>query len=90
MHGTMSLKFRPPIERGPFRVLFNGRVEANKGVFDLVSIAASLAATRPGEFHFDVCGDGSALEELRIEVVGRDLQDLVSVHRFAIVTSLRS
>ena len=43
----------------PFRVLFNGRVEANKGIFDLVEIADRLNCERPGEFQFDVCGDGS-------------------------------
>jgi len=55
----------PPLERRPFRVLFVGRVEVNKGVFDLLQIALRFAAEFPGDFEFDLCGTGSVLEELR-------------------------
>jgi glycosyltransferase involved in cell wall biosynthesis len=49
----------------PFRVLFAGRVEENKGVFDLLEIAKGFA-TLGKDIIFDICGDGSALESLRV------------------------
>jgi glycosyltransferase involved in cell wall biosynthesis len=49
----------------PFRVLFAGRVERNKGVFDLLDIAKRFDRERRGEIEFDLCGNGGALDELR-------------------------
>ncbi len=63
-----------------FRVMFAGRVEQSKGVFDLVDIATALSArcTRPVAFH--VCGEGSALQPLRDLLATRDLGRLITVH----------
>ena len=61
-----SVAPRPPHELRPFRVLFVGRVEANKGVFDLLAMAARLDALLPGQFEWHVCGHGSAA----IDVLG--------------------
>ena len=72
----------PDYGHRPFRVLFGGRTETNKGIFDLVSIAARLNRERPGEFVFDICGDGSELDRLRAEVRDRDLEDVMQVHGF--------
>jgi glycogen(starch) synthase len=52
----------------PFRVIFAGRIERNKGVFDLLEIAKRFAAAGRTEVEFDLCGDGSALDELRSAV----------------------
>lgn len=59
-------------ETRPFRVLFAGRVERNKGVFDLLEAARQLEAEYPGQFAFDVCGDGSDFVNLagRVEAFG--------------------
>jgi len=54
----------PPTGR-PFRVFFAGRIERNKGVFDLLAIAKQFAAAGRSDIEFDVCGSGSALDELR-------------------------
>ena len=72
----------PDPGKRPFRVLFNGRTEANKGVFDLVIVAAQLHSERPGEFLFDICGEGTELPRLveRVEELG--LQDVMRVHGF--------
>jgi len=51
----------------PFRVLFVGRVERFKGVFDLLKIAYQLRELNRKDIEFDVCGTGSALEQLRAE-----------------------
>jgi len=49
----------------PFRVLMAGRVERLKGMFDLLSVAERLERERPGQFAWEVCGSGGALDELR-------------------------
>lgn len=64
----------------PFRVIFAGRVERNKGVFDLIDIAAKLQQRRPHQVMFDVCGSGDAFDELQLEVVKRGLGDVVKLH----------
>src|SRR6185437_686560 len=61
-------------EARPFRVLYVGRIEENKGALDLVPIAAELLARCPGGFEFDVCGDGSARAELDARVRSAGLQ----------------
>ncbi|MBK6578431.1 MAG: hypothetical protein IPG17_19995 [Sandaracinaceae bacterium] len=47
----------PEASRRPFRVMFVGRVEANKGVFDLMEIARRLRSTRSAS-GIDCCGAG--------------------------------
>jgi len=56
----------PPVKDNvPFRVLFAGRIEKNKGVFDLLEIAKRFASENRQNITFDVCGNGSALDYLR-------------------------
>ena len=55
----------PPAAPPPFRVLFAGRIEANKGVFDLLAIAKQFATDGERHIEFDLCGSGGALDELR-------------------------
>jgi glycosyltransferase involved in cell wall biosynthesis len=52
-------------KRPPFRVLFAGRVEAEKGVFDLLEVGRQLRHEGRSDIEFDVCGTGSALKELQ-------------------------
>jgi glycosyltransferase involved in cell wall biosynthesis len=54
----------PPAGK-PFRVLFAGRVEGDKGVFDLLAVAKRFADVGRTDIEFDLCGSGSALDELR-------------------------
>jgi glycosyltransferase involved in cell wall biosynthesis len=56
----------PSEERSPFRVLFAGRIERDKGVFDLLEIAKRMKTLGREDIKFDLCGNGSALEELRL------------------------
>lgn len=64
----------------PFRVMFAGRIEEDKGVFDLLAIAQELQATSEGSFEFTICGDGSALAALRQQIDHLGLQGLVKVY----------
>jgi glycosyltransferase involved in cell wall biosynthesis len=52
----------------PFRVVFAGRIEPTKGVFDLLTIARQFDAEGIRDIEFDICGTGSALDELRGQV----------------------
>lgn len=51
-------------EHSPFQVLFAGRIEQNKGVFDLLEIAKRFDVDNL-DIIFNICGEGSALEKLR-------------------------
>lgn len=74
--------YAPATFSRPMRILFAARVEANKGVFDLVEIARMLQSRRPGDFRFDICGEGSDLDSVRKRVMDSCLSDVVSVHGF--------
>ncbi|HZL37571.1 MAG TPA: glycosyltransferase family 4 protein [Tepidisphaeraceae bacterium] len=52
----------------PFRVFFAGRIERNKGVFDVLEIARRFQADGRTDIEFDLCGEGSALPELRSRI----------------------
>lgn len=70
----------PNREGENFRVLFAGRVERDKGVFDLLAIARRFAEESRTEIEFDLCGSGSALEELR--VAARGVEHLFHIHGY--------
>ena len=57
----------PPSEsRSPFSILFAGRIEENKGLFDLLEIAKRFAKQGIKDINFHICGTGSVLEPLRL------------------------
>lgn len=61
-------------------LLYLGRLERDKGVFDLVE-AFALARKKTNEslvLHF--CGDGDAMEELETFVKAKDLQGQIQLH----------
>jgi glycogen synthase len=63
----------------PFRILFIGRIEPEKGVFDLLDVARRLLAAGH-DIRVDFCGDGSVLPELRQRVAVLGLADRVACH----------
>jgi glycogen synthase len=60
-----AIEARDPPDEGPFRVLFAGRIERDKGVFDVLAIARRFFEGGGPEMTFELCGDGSALEDLK-------------------------
>ncbi len=64
----------------PFRLLYVGRVEENKGALDFVAIAARIEALHPGRVRFDMCGDGGAMPAVRDAVAAAGLGDVLAVH----------
>jgi glycosyltransferase involved in cell wall biosynthesis len=63
-----------------FRVLFAGRIERDKGVFDLLEIAKRFQCEGLHNIVFDICGDGSALTELLQEVTSSRLEATYQCH----------
>lgn len=63
----------PPLPRKPFRVFFAGRIQRNKGVFDLLDVARRYSAAGRDDIEFDLCGGGPALDELRRETQNHGL-----------------
>ncbi len=63
-----------------FRALFVGRVDAEKGVYDLLETARRFLAMDRTDIHFDICGDGPALVDIRRRVGESHLADVVQCH----------
>lgn len=70
---------QPPAAHVPFRVLFAGRIEASKGVFDLIQISASLKRRCRVPVVIDICGEGSALPALRAALASSNECDRVAI-----------
>lgn len=66
--------------RIPFRVVFVGRAERNKGVLDIPEIAEQVRAKSKVRVLFEVCGDGSALSELTQVVKSKRIDDIIRIH----------
>jgi glycogen(starch) synthase len=67
---------RPP----PFRVFYAGRIEANKGVFHLLEIAKRFDKEGRQDIEFDLCGEGSALQNLRQQANDANLSTRFRCH----------
>lgn len=64
---------------GPLQLVFAGRVEQNKGVFDLIEIARGLRDRQMEDAHIMICGTGSALDALREAVAASDVRDMITI-----------
>lgn len=71
---------RPCLHQLPLRILFAGRVERSKGVFDLLEVCERLNGLAKGRFVFDVCGSGGALDELRTIVDANGANERFKLH----------
>jgi glycogen synthase len=64
----------------PTRLLYLGRIERDKGVFDLLEAFIRVESQRPGECILELCGNGSALELLRDFAEKQGLSRSVTFH----------
>ncbi len=69
----------PPLDGQPFSMLFVGRAERSKGLFDLADMAAIVEEKHPGRVHWVVCGDGSDLPAFRAMVAERGLAHVFDI-----------
>lgn len=67
----------PPHASKPFVVVFAGRIERNKGVFDILNIANTL---KNEAVTFHICGGGSDLEALEDACKQQALTNTVQIH----------
>jgi glycogen synthase len=79
----------PPLDHRPFNIVFAGRVESNKGVFDILEIARHLQEKAPSRIHWDICGVGADLDELIHRNKKMQLQSVVSIHGWTSPVELR-
>lgn len=70
----------PPSLRSPFRIMFAGRLDRTKGIFDIVEMARALEDSLPGAVHFDICGSGPARKELDDVVHRMGLGHVIQAH----------
>lgn len=79
----MFANFAPhPIEAAVVEIMFAGRVEANKGVFDMVTACEMLNRGSERKFRFHFHGEGGALEELRARAAASPCRDFLIVYGF--------
>jgi len=71
----MSLKEKA---NRPTKVLYVGRIETSKGVFDLIKLAENFK-NKGKEIVFDVCGTGSQLDNLKKAVHEKELSPFVNI-----------
>ncbi|MBR0725045.1 glycosyltransferase family 4 protein [Bradyrhizobium manausense] len=73
----------------PFRIIFAGRVERNKGVFDILEMARRIEDAHPGLIRWDICGEGTDLEGLKTRHQELRLADIVTIHCWTAPADLR-
>lgn len=67
----------PDIQAKPFVIVFAGRIERSKGVFDILSMAKQL---KNENVLFHICGNGSDLDELKNACTESNLDGNVKIH----------
>jgi glycogen synthase len=71
--------FEPNHIARPFRIFFAGRIELEKGVFDLLNVVRGLCEDGR-DVHLDICGEGGTLPQLRVDVVRLRLENSITIH----------
>ncbi len=72
----------PYPKNGQFNILFAGRIEENKGVYDLVEIVKLLIKNGRTNFKLDICGNGSQQANLADVVKKQGLSEYISVNGY--------
>ena len=86
---TFGDGYGPPPPQPPFGVLYAGRIERNKGVFDLLDAAKRITAAGHSDLTFDLCGDGSQLTALRAAAAEAGLAERFRCHGHTNYADLR-
>ncbi|WP_396189606.1 glycosyltransferase family 4 protein [Flavobacterium sp.] len=63
----------------PFQIMYAGRVEIDKGVFELVELMDRLTSQTDIDARLEICGDGCAISELREQVKLRGLDYVITI-----------
>lgn len=63
----------------PFTIVFVGRIEEFKGIFDIVEMAEKLDDKYRGNFHWIICGTGPAIGDLKDLRQEKNMNNCISV-----------
>ncbi len=80
----------PGHERKPFCIMFIGRIDRIKGVFDILEIARRVEASHPHLVRWELCGTGRDFEELKRRHEELGLHETVIIHGWTSLEDLRS
>lgn len=69
----------PDWHRSPFRVVFVGRIAADKGIYDLLEVVRLLSRRNCAGIAFDICGTGEELSNLN-NIAKREQLINVNIH----------
>ena len=69
----------PPHSQRPFQIMFVGRATRDKGIFDILEMAQKIEAKLPGRVHWEICGGGPDLVELRQRHLEMGLTSVVNI-----------
>jgi glycogen synthase len=78
----------PPFDHRPFQIMFIGRVNRSKGVFDILEMAQKVEASVPGQVRWEICGSGHDLEELRRRHRDMGLESIVNIRGWTPLSDL--
>jgi glycosyltransferase involved in cell wall biosynthesis len=79
-YGPETFAVTSPPPSPPFRVCYAGRIERDKGVFDLLEICQRFVSAGKRDIEFHLCGDGGAAEKLHRQVELAGLDDQFRLH----------
>lgn len=72
---------KPPVwSSTTFRLMFAGRIEENKGLFDLIAVMKRLTSDLHLDVYLEICGEGSALSALSNRITAAGLEERVKLH----------
>lgn len=72
----------PPANAAGFNVFYAGRLEKEKGIYDLLQVAISLKKRNISDIRFDILGNGSEEEMLRLKTKQAGVQDIFRIHGY--------
>jgi len=80
----------PPFDRdNPFKILWSGRMEGNKGPLDVLKIARQIEQRAPGRVRWHVIGTGPVVDQFQCERERLGLNSVVSYSTWKLPTELR-
>jgi glycogen synthase len=79
----------PPHRQRPFRVMFIGRINRIKGVFDILEIARKIEDGQPGLVRWEICGRGKDFDELVERHRQLGLGEVVNIRGWTSLDDLR-
>jgi glycogen synthase len=69
----------PAHEQRPFQMMFIGRIDRVKGIFDILEIARRIEDSHPGLVCWDICGRGRDFDELSSRHAELQLSGIVNL-----------